>query len=378
MELNFKSGKHAALWKPEVAKVYLLFGEEDRLKEEAVAALTGRVVSLEFADFDLETLDALRTAAPAILAAAGQAPFGSDRRMVIVRGMEQWRERAKATEVERLAEGIGRLPTTACLVLVAGAEEEEAKRKTAVSVRLDNAVKKAGVVVACRALRGDELTEWVTDRFTREGKRLQPGVAAQIIEAVGTEMRPLEQEIQKLLCYAWERGSVTGQDVSRVVASSPEDVMFTVVETITRRDADTALKLLAELHRFDPRPHAVAGRLLVLLTRQYRMLWQAKFLSERRVSPRDVRNLPPELASELPAESSIVQLAFKAGALFAQSNSYTWDELADAMDVLLRCDLANKGGATDESGVFGSDLIRNLQLLVLQLSSGSQHMARRA
>jgi DNA polymerase-3 subunit delta len=115
----------------------------------------------------------------------------------------------------------------------------------------------------------------------------------------------------------------------------------------------------------------VAGKLLALLARQYRMLWQAKFLVEKRIHPRDVRALPPELAGELPGESSIAQLAFKAADLFSQSRLYSWAELTCALERLLFCDLANKGGATDEGDAFGSDPASNLQLLVLELTGAT-------
>src|SRR5436309_10772258 len=152
--------------------------------------------------------------------------------------------------------------------------------------------------------------------------------------------------------------------------------MFTTIDAIVRRQVDRALSLLAELHRYDPKPQAVAGKLLALLARQYRMLWQAKFLAEQRVSPRDVRNLPPELAAELPTESNIAQMAFKASDLFALSKTYTWAALTNALEKLLLCDLANKGGVTDDSGSFGSDPAGNLQLLVLELTGAAQGIQR--
>ncbi len=191
MEISYKSGAPAALWRPALLSVYLFFGEEDRLKEEAVEALIKRVVEPDFQDFDLERLDAETTSATAIMAAAGQAPFGSERRLVIVKGMEQWRDRNKQSEAERLAEGIGRLPETTCLALIAGAQEEESKRKTAVTVKLDNAVKKAGAVVACRALKGEGLLDWIAERARREGKVIETTAAEALVEAVGGEMLPL-------------------------------------------------------------------------------------------------------------------------------------------------------------------------------------------
>lgn len=368
MELSYHSENPAALWEPEIQKVYLLSGEEDRLKDVAVAAITARVVSPDWRDFDLEVMEAGGVSAGAILAAAGQLPFGSNRRLVIVRGMEQWRDRNKQPEVDRLADGLAHLSRLSCLVLVTAAENDEARRKTAVSIKLDNAVRKFGSLVACRALRGVGLTDWVRDRAWQEGKRIESDAAKLLVETVGSEMLALEQEVRKLVSFVGQRNAITARDVGIAVASTPEDVMFATVDAIARREPDHALSLLAELHRYDPKPQAVAGKLLALLSRQYRMLWQAKYLSARGVHPRDVRSLPPALALELPAESNIAQVAFRAMDLFAMVKDYSEEELTNAMDYLLLCDLANKGGVTEETGIFGADPARNLQLLTLQLT----------
>jgi DNA polymerase III subunit delta len=372
LEITYRSGAASALWTAGIQPVYLLHGEEDRLKEEAAAALTGRIVDPDFADFDREALAADSVDAPSVLAAAGQAPFGSERRLVIVRGVEQWRDRGRQAEADRLAEGLASLPATACVVLIVKSGEDEGRRKTAVSAKLDAAAKKLGALVICPALKGEGLADWVIARARNEGKRIAPDAVQALIAAVGSEMRPLEMEIAKLVCYVGDRDAITERDVATVVSAGPEDVMFATIDAICRRQTDRALLLLAELHRHDPKPQAVAGKLLALLARQYRMLWQAKFLAEQRVSPRDVRALPPELAAELPSESNIAQLAFKAADLFALSRAYSWEAITGALEKLLLCDLANKGGVTDETGAFGTDPAANLQLLVLDLSGATQ------
>lgn len=376
LEVIYHSGAPDALWKPALLPVYLLSGEEDRLKDEAARALIARAVAEDWHDFDLESLDASSHTAEAILSAAAQTPFGSERRGVVVKGLEQWRDRAKQGEADRLAEGLGTLPRTACLVLVTAAQDEEARRKTAVTTKLDTAVKKVGALVLCRAMRGDALSGWIANRVSAAGKRIMPDASELLVETVGHDLLPLANEIDKLVAYAGKRSEVTARDVGLVVASSPEDVMFGAVEAITRRQTDLALTLLAELHRYDPKPQAVAGKLLALLSRQYRMLWQAKFLTEGRVNPRDVRALPPDLASELPIEGNIAQLAFKAGDLFAAAKTWTWADLQLSLERLLLCDLANKGAVTEEAGAFGSDAVGNLQILALQLTGASPSCVR--
>ena len=371
MEIVYKSGAPAVLWKSGVQKVYALHGEEDKLKEEAISALVKHLVSPDFQDFDLEILNAESATSEAMLSAAGQIPFGSERRVVVVKGMEQWRERSKSGEAEKLAAGIAKLSETSCLVLSVGAEEEEGKRKTIISIKLDNALKKAGATVLCSALKAENLTEWVASRTRKEGKKISSDAISALVSAIGGEMRPLELEIVKLASYVGEREMITQDDVSKVVSDNPEDVLFAAIDAISRRQTDQALLLLGELNRHTPKPQEVAAKLLALLGRQYRMIWQAKFLAENRVNPREVRSLPENLASELPGESNIVSMAFKANDLFQISRLYTWPALKRAMERLLLCDLANKGGVTDEMGAFGADPASNLQLLILELTGAT-------
>ena len=369
MEISYRSGGNSALWSGGVQRVYLFFGEEDRLKYEAVEALIAYAVEEENQDFDLERLDASTAGADAILSSAGQIPFMATKRVTLVRGMEGWRDRNKQGECERLAEGIAKLGDTACLILVAAAEEEEGKRKTAVTVKLDNAAKKFGAVVICEGLKGEALAKWVSERVRHYGKKITPAASLKLVQAAGEEMTLLENEILKLVCYMGEDAQIDERAVSEVTSTSPEDEFFATVDAICKKQTDLSLKLLAELHRYDPKPQAVAGKLLALIGRQFRMLWPAKFLSGKRVPPRSVRQLPPELASELPTESNIVQLAFKAGDLFTMSEKFSWDSLTRAFELLLFCDLANKGNTTDEVSIFGNDPTINLQLLVVAISA---------
>lgn len=373
MEIQYRSGNPEILWTPRLMPVYLLHGEEERLKEEAVNALIQKAIAEDSTGFDLETLDVPAADASTILAAASQVPFTSERRVVLVRGMEQWRDRTRSGEIETLAQGISRLGTTACLILVAGADEEEAKRKTAVSVKLDNAVKKHGALVACRAMSTTDVAEWIRRYLQHQGKQIEPAAINTLIEAAGNETQLLEQELRKLINYAGENPVIRQNDVAQIVVSAPEDVMFATVDAIVRRQTDRALTLLAEAHRYDPRPQSVAARLLALLARQYRLLWQARFLAEKQLTPRNIRALPEELTAELPAEGNITQVAFKAGELLQQARDYRWEELAQALKQILLCDLANKGGATDETAFFGSDPAKNLQLLVIALTTETTH-----
>lgn len=369
MEITYQSGAPQKLWSASLLPVYLLWGEEERLKEEAVAAISQEAVSPEWMDFDYELLDMANCKVDQIISAATQVPFGGLRRLVVVRGIELLREKGKQSDIDRLAGSVNSLPVSSCLVMIAGSQEEEGRRKTAVSPKLDTAVKNRGALVVFRAMNERSAAAWVEQRLRASGKSIQTDALEKLTNIAGRDLLTLENEIEKLTQYTGDRELITVRDVEVLTAESPDDVIFAVLEAVTRRQIDKAMLLLGELHRNEPRPQAVAGKLLALLTRQFRLLWQAKTLSELRIRPSDVRSLPIEVAAELPSDGSIVQVAFKAGELFAIARNWSWEELRQAMELLILCDIANKGDVTGEAVQFGSDPVRNLQTLFLLITS---------
>lgn len=343
--------------------LYVFYGEDDVQKDEAIALLRTVVVSPDFADFDCETLDADTTTPEEILAAAGMAPFGSSHRLVIVRGAELFRKREKQSDAERLAEGVQRLGKSSCLVLrVAAAEDEKSRGKTLLTAKFDRAAYAVGAVVQCRALSEQGLQDWIEAECGAAGKRIEPAAAARLIQAAHGDRIALQGELEKAVCYIGDGKIITRASVDAVCSFDPEDVMFKLVEVISQRDPDRSLRLLHELLRYDNKPQSVAGKLLALLSRQFRFLWQAHELSRNRIDAAMIKTLPARIADELPSEGSITAMAWKARDLYALARLWDRESLVQAFEALLECDLANKGGQEGST-----DVVTNIELLILSL-----------
>ena len=344
-------------------RAYILFGEDDRQKDEALAALRASALDESFADFDLEQLDADSAGTDRILSAAGMAPFASRVRLVIVRRAEVYRKREMSGEAERLAAGIATLGDASCLVLRAGAGEDEGSRgKTALHPKLDSAIKGVGAVIRFKSLNEDQLADWVAAEAKIAGVSIDPDAARLLVEMAGDSRTVLKNELEKAICFAGDSAAVSAEMVESILTHDPEDVTFKLVDAVSQRNSARAFHLFAELLRYDSKPHAIAGRLLALLARQYSLLWQARELSARRVRPQDLKTLPPEIAELLPSEGGIGSLSWKAGDLFRMSNAWSRESLARAMELLVECDVNNKGG-----GEGSEDVRRNLEILLINL-----------
>ena len=362
MEATYSSSTAAGLFDP-IRKAYLFFGEDDRQKDEALTILQGKALDPAFTDFDLEHLDADSAGADRILSAAAMAPFASSVRLVIVRRAEVFRKREMAGEAERLAAGIAGLGSGSCLVLRAGAGEDEGFRgKTALHPKLDAAIRDSGALVRFRALGEDQLTDWVISEAGAAGKRMSETAAQLLVQLAGGNRTVLRNELEKAICFAGDSAAIDAPMVEAILSHDPQDVTFKLVDAISRRNADRALSLFTELLRYENKPHSIAGRLLALLARQYSLLWQASELSRHGISPQAVKNLPPEIAEQLPSEGNIVSLSWKAGELFQMARVWNPQSLAQAMELLAQCDVDNKGG-----GEGSEDVRRNLEILIVNL-----------
>lgn len=344
--------------------VYILFGEDDHSKDEAIEILTTKLIDPDFADFDFEVMDADNTSVEDILSSSGMVPFNSKRRLIIIRSAQVFKKRERSSDIERLVDGISKLSGVVTLVFRVAAEEEGSRAKTAIGVKFDNAVKAKGAIVHCKQLTEGELIAWINAEIKVEGKSISPDAASKLIQAAQGHRIALRNELEKAICYAGDAKNITLEMVETVATFDPEDVMFKLVDSIAQRKTDEALKLFHEILRRENKPQAVAGKLLALLSRQYRMLLQAYELAQIKIDSNSIRSLPEEISAQLPGEGSILTLMWKARDLFGAVKNMNRKLLLRSFDLILECDMANKGGQEGSE-----DVVTNLQLLILKLCS---------
>jgi DNA polymerase-3 subunit delta len=349
-----------------LAPVYLFHGPEDRRKRAALAQLIERAVDPEGRDFDLEYFDAdaTTTTAEAVLAAACAMPMFSERRLVIVTDAGRLRDRRHARTAERLAAGVAKLPPMACLAFVAWAEQEEDGRKRSVPEKLEAAIKAAGKLFSFAAVKPEDAAAFAVSEASVRGKKLAPALATTLVRSTGPDLDRVANEVEKLALYTGERTMIGADDVRAFVAPPPEENVFRLLDAIGERQGQQALRLLEELLGGGEPP----WRILTLLARQLRLIWQAKYLLEEGVALAAVERAPEAVTALLPQENNLPQLLarqpFQAGKLTRQARVFSWEQLQRGFDRLVKTDAAAKGW---EEGV--DDPVLGLELLVLDLCS---------
>lgn len=321
------------------AVVYLVHGKEEGLKQAVLQRLR-EVLGNE--EFDRAHLDAQETDVSAVIMEALTPPAFSERRLVMVRGVQHLR----ATAAEQLAEAITSLPATTCLVLYTHAEaEDDSKAKgNTVATKLRSAVEKHGVVIECKSLNVPSFGQWVTARLHEAGKQIERDALERFTFLTAANTAAAEPELQKLICYVGERSTIHKNDVELVVSRTVEAQVFKLVDAIALRDIASAMRLLQDVLDVGGRSEAVVPRLLVLIARQFRLLWQMRQRLDYGNAAEQWFPTDPNLAQLLQRQSYLER------SLTEQAQRLSTETLCRAFDLLHQADRVLKGieeGETD-------------------------------
>jgi DNA polymerase-3 subunit delta len=186
------------------------------------------------------------------------------------------------------------------------------------------------------------LPSWIDRRAQAKGANLSSEATRLLAVLVGTDLRLLDQEIDKLYLYAGER-QITTQDVRALVSRARQESIFDLVDCVGRRETDRALVLL---HRMLDAGEAPLY-LLAMLARQIRILIQVKDLQGRGLGKN-------EIAGELRLHPYVVEKGM------AQAWNFSLSQLEAAHHNLVETDWAIKTGGLE-------DLVA-LDLLVVNLT----------
>lgn len=221
----FRSLKKGAL-----DPVYYFYGDEDVLKQEAIRSLLEHALDAGSRDFNLDQRDAASLDAEALHALVETPPMLAERRVVVVRDVEQLRKKSKVRD--ELVRYLGSPHAATILVLVQGAGEDEAADLASRATAVD-----------FERLPPDRVRRWVEHRAGQLGVTLEAGVAELLVEAVAGELGAAAQELEKLGALAHDR-AVTTDDLAAVAGVRRGETVADLVAATLRRDTARAAGLI--------------------------------------------------------------------------------------------------------------------------------------
>jgi len=255
------------LQKSGAGPLYVLMGEEDCLREHALALIQQTVVggggddANGLAAFNEDLLYGDEHTAGDIVLRAQEAPVFAARRLVVVKNAEK----LPAREGETLLPYLKNPSETTTVVFSA--------HKLDGRLKFTQALLKAATVVECGPLPEARLTTWITEEGKRCGVRLDED-ATQLVKEIAeaSSMTMVQRELEKLAAYV-PPGRIAGSaDVEALRGMSPGASVFDLASAIGARDRGRILHILARNLEVGEAPLRILGS----LAWQYRQIWKAK------------------------------------------------------------------------------------------------------
>jgi DNA polymerase-3 subunit delta len=227
--LSFDSA-YRSIRREELAPVYYLTGDEDVLKDELVAQVVERAVDAASRDFNLDVRSAGDLDGESLHALVETPPMLAERRVVVIKGLEQWRRNAKVWQV--LDRYVANPSPTTVLVLVHGAGQKP-----------QSGITGAAAHVSVEALNPERTRRWVKRRAEQSGLDLETDAVDHLVHAVGSELWELAMEVEKLAAAA--RGAtMTVAQVADLVGVRRGETAHDWIAAVLERDIGRAVGML--------------------------------------------------------------------------------------------------------------------------------------
>lgn len=243
--------------------VYLLYGEEDYLKETYKERLRQAVLAPEDT-MNLTVYQGKGVNIREVISQADTMPFFAERRLILLEDTGLFKGSAA-----ELAEYLPKMPSETIMVFV---EAEVDKRG-----KLYKAVKSCGRAVELGRQDEKTLTAWVLSQVKREKKNVTRQALELFFQKAGNDMVNISNELEKVFCYTYGRNVIDAEDIQEICTVTAENRIFDMIHAMAEKNQRKALDLYYDLLALKEPPM----RILFLIARQFNQLYQIKDLAEQ-------------------------------------------------------------------------------------------------
>ncbi len=299
-----------------IFSLYLFYGEEEFLIQEALDLIIKKVVEPGARDFNFNSFYCRDTPVSEIVDLCQTLPFMSEKRLVIARDFDA----LKAADLEELAPYLGDPSPSTCLVMISTQGKYDKKSVT-------SAVEAKGAVTRFYPLLDHEIVAWIEGWVKARGLSIQRDAAHYLWQIIGNDLQKIANELEKAVISVKEKKTITYAEVKSVAGDFREYTSFDLAAALGSKDRERAFLILSRLLQEGEAPVGLLGS----IAWNFRRLLQAKDMEA-------AGGRPDEIMKKLRPPVIFHQVAqFKS-----QMKSYNIEELRDAFSVMLSADKALK------------------------------------
>ena len=305
---DIKSGK--------LNHIYLIYGAEDFLRKEYRERLK-RALSPEEDSMNYSYYEGKDISVGEIIDLAETMPFLAERRTIIIENSPFF-----IGNGEKMAEYLNSVPDSTYFVFV---EEVVDKRS-----KMYKSVKQNGSIVEV-SITEDKLITWILQLLKKDNKKITTNTMHYLLEKIGTNMETIRQEVEKLICYCYDKEVITEEDIDAVCTTQMNNQIFEMLDAMANKRQKAALQMYYNLLALREPPM----KILYLIGRQFNLLMQTKMLKQRGYGDRVIAEkigVPP----------------FAGTKYVNQASKFKMEDLKKAVEECVEADEAVKNGSRND------------------------------
>jgi len=275
--------------KGQIRPIYLLYGEETYFIRQIEQAVIKAVLAPDEIDMNLVTLDREPTANQ-LMALIETVPFMGGKNVIVVRGTTLFRSQKTGNDEEkeavdhaadRLLELIANIPDYTHVIF--STNDKVDKRR-----KIFKLVEKHGATVEVAHLKAKDVRSWLNLKLAELNKKMASDGMEYFLGIVSLMSKVslgfLHNELEKIALFTGTKKIISQQDLVDIMSAIPEISVFSMIDAVSQKQVGKALQLIGEQLEAGEHPLKIVS----LLARQVRMMWQAKDMAEEGYNSRDV------------------------------------------------------------------------------------------
>ena len=318
------------LEKGQLSPFYLFYGPSEFRREKVLNKIRETFIPEGARDFNLHLFYAVKSnpedTTAAIIDAGRTLPFMSKNRLVIVRRTENFSAKA----LEALFPYLENPVESTCMIFVSSNVDFRKK--------FYKKIKELGKVVNFARLSDSRIVAWIKDTARDLGFDIDVEACTNLQQIVGNRLIDLYSELEKLYVRYGNR-TISIKEVAELAIYSRTFSIFELMDRVSSKQCAESISALTKFLEEEGKVGTL--KVLGMLNRQFKLLWQTKSVIENGGNTADV--------------AQKLRLApFQVKVLTPQSKSWTIDELERAFHLMYKADRLLK------SGVHGQLVLENL------------------
>lgn len=319
--------------------VLLMYGEEEFLIDQAAQQLFTAAASTDITGMNSDMLDGEDISLDALLSIARSYPMMSDRRVLWVKRFDKISVGREGKKGDHPLTAYVKAPLEQTFLLLT-AIMPPIKNKSTAKFPWNVLLQHASFIEYPR-MREHQVSAWVRDTVRTQGRTIAQEAADYLVARVGTSLRDLNMEIQKVGIYLGERTDITIDDVNEIAGAGKAYTVFELQKAIGRRDVGAAMTICTRMMEAE----RVDMLIITMLTRYFTTLFRLC----------DVRGTTTD-NGEIARTVGIPP--YFVGEYLDVLNRYHPLQIEQALSALASADASIKSSSTDPLTILQSMLVR--------------------